>query len=63
MNQLKKIFNKYVKTMKVITTFIGTLFIYFSAIPLGKIIYLLVAKDKHQKWQGYQSGTGSDKMF
>lgn len=63
MNQLKKIFNKYVKTMKVITTFVGTLFIYFSAVLLGKIIYLFVAKEKHQKWQGYQSGTVSDKMF
>lgn len=63
MNQLKNIFNKYVKIMKVITTFVGTFFIYFSGILLGKIIFLFVAKDKHHNWQKYQNGVASDKMF
>lgn len=63
MNPIKLVFNQYIKTMKVITTYIGIFFIYFSSVLLGKIIYLFVAKETHRKWQAYQSGTASDKMF
>ena len=63
MKQLQNVFNKYVTIMKVITTFIGTFFIYFSGILLGKIIYSFVAKEEHKNWQKYQNGLVSDKMF
>lgn len=63
MKILRQAFNHYTLLMKKISTFVGTFFIYFSAILIGKIIHMFIGKNSTSKWQNYQSGSVSDKMF
>jgi hypothetical protein len=63
MKLLRLIFDRYTLFVKKLSTFIGTFFIYFTAILVGKIIHLFVHQSPSEKWQKYQSGQASDKMF
>jgi hypothetical protein len=63
MNKIKKIFDYYVKTSKMATTYIGVIGIYITGILAGKILYTLSKKIPQNHWSNYQSGSSPKKMY
>ncbi|MFA5894625.1 MAG: hypothetical protein WC851_02525 [Candidatus Shapirobacteria bacterium] len=63
MKTLTKFFSYYTKFLKKVTTILGTFFIYFIAIFIGRIIYTFTLSETSDHWQKFHSGTSSSKMY
>jgi hypothetical protein len=63
MKAVNHLFFIYTQFLKKVTTVLGTFFIYFIAIFIGKLIYTFTSSEKLDRWQNFQTGSSSSKMY